>query len=59
MIAEVCSLAVDTRSSFSLVCRALDRPCSTVKARKDRAPCKRAKDNEALNMESAAIHDGE
>jgi len=56
MIADVHSLAAETRSSISLVCRALDLPRSTVYARKDRAPSKRAKDNDALDVEIAAIH---
>lgn len=56
MIADVHSLATETRSSISLVCRALDLPRSTIYARETRAPSKRAKDNEALDVEIAAIH---
>jgi len=56
MIADVHSLATETRSPVSAVCRALDLPRSTVYARRDRLPCQRAKDNEALDVEIAAIH---
>ena len=56
MIADVHSLATEMRSPISVVCRALGLPHSTVYARRDRPPSQRAKDNEALDVEIAAIH---
>ena len=56
MTADVHLLADETNTSVSAVCRALELPRSSVYARRNRIPSRRARDTAALDIEIAAAH---
>lgn len=58
MTADVHLLADETRTSVSAVCRALELPRSSVYARRNRPPSRRAQDTALLDVEVTAAHEG-
>ena len=56
MTADVHLLADETRTSVAAVCRALELPRSSVYARRNRPPSRRAQDTAQLDVEVAALH---
>ena len=58
MTADVHLLADETRTSVAAVCRALELPRSSVYARRNRPPSRRAQDTALLDVEVTAAHEG-
>lgn len=56
MSADVTLLAKETGASVAAVCRALEVPRSTVYARRNRVPSKRARQTAALDVAVRAVH---
>jgi putative transposase len=56
--ADVHLLAAETKTSVAAVCRALELPRSSVYARRNRQPSRRAQDTALLDVEVAAAHEG-
>jgi transposase InsO family protein len=54
--ADVHLLADETKTSVAAVCRALELPRSSVYARRNRLPSRRAQDTALLDVEVAALH---
>jgi transposase InsO family protein len=55
--ADVHLLADETKTSVAAVCRALELPRSSVYARRNRPPSRRAQDTALLDVEVAALHE--
>ena len=58
MTADVHLLADETNTSVAAVCRALELPRSSVYARRNRPPSRRAQETAQLDVEVAAAHEG-